>query len=109
MLMRVTKKTILLWAVGCSLALCCVLNPISASADSQVMQWAVAGCRASLGGTPYAEQICKAISTAMYTNSNDLTVSCKNACQYVTCTNGIIDKNACSQTCQQACISKYAR
>ncbi len=108
MLMRVTKKTILLWAVGFNLVLCCVLNPMSALADSQVSQWAAAGCRASLGGAPYAEQICKAISLSMGPNSSQLTVSCKNACQYLSCT-GMLDGNVCTQTCQQACISTYAR
>ena len=72
-------------AVGFTFVLYSVLTPLSAFANPQVQQWAEAGCRAALGGAPYAGETCKAIATSIYTYSGELTASCKNACRYVAC------------------------
>ena len=78
--MKVTKKSIWMWAVGCYVALYCVLTPVSAFAFPPVAQWAAAGCQTSLGASPYAQQSCQAVYNAFSpTNPTPLPPPAKTA------------------------------
>jgi hypothetical protein len=78
--MKVVKKSILVWVVGCAIGASCAFLPVAVFADSQAGQWAAAGCKASLGGSAFAQQTCQALSAAITQNSVGLRSACGNAC-----------------------------